>query len=1136
MKVTARAIDYVKGKSRAVRDLWIILLGSLVVLVIAIVFDVFDNFVRWYSLQEEPGVIEEVLVVLLLLPVGFALFAYRRWHEIHREITERKRAEEALAENEERFRNLTEFIRGVSIQGYEADGTVVYWNKASEAVYGYTAREALGRKLADLIIPEDLKPVFYECLELAKGVKRSGEFMPPGELVLLHKDGHSVPVYSIHTCAHVKGKEPTFYCIDFDLSERKRIEDELCESERKYRELVEHANSIILHWTRDGRVSFLNEFGQRFFGYSEAEIVGQHVVGTIVPEAESTGRDLKPLMDQICADPKAYENNINENIRRNGERVWIAWTNKVDFDDEGRVKGILSIGADITERRRAEQALADEAVRRQILVEQSRDGIVVLDHNGKVYEANGRYAEMLGYTPEEVRQLHVWDWDARWTREQLKEMVRSVDPSGDHFETLHRRKDGTVFDVDVSTNGAVFSGQKLIFCVCRDITERKRAEAALSEKRRQLEETVLELERAQDVLQLVIESIPARVFWKDKDSRFLGCNSLFARDAGLTHPQELLGKDDFAMKWAEQAEVYRADDRAVMESGLPKMNIVEPQTTPIGSKIWLNTSKVPLRLPSGEIFGVLGVYEDITERRQITEELRTRESYLSAIIENQPGLVWLKNTESRFLSVNHTFARSCGKERPEEVLGKTDLDIWPRELAEKYQSDDREVMTRRTPIDVEEPVFDQGILKWFHTFKTPVFTTDGDVLGTCGFALDVTERKQAEKERLKLEERLQRAEKMEALGTMAGGVAHDLNNVLGIVVGYSELLLDDLDESSSARSEAMKILKGGQRAAAVVQDLLTLARRGVSARKVLNLNNIVRECQNSPEFAKVLSFHPNIEVKTDFEVDLLNVLGSSVHLEKSLINLVSNAAEAMPHGGALAVKTANCYLDKPISGYDEVREGDYVVLSVSDTGEGISASDLKRIFEPFYTKKVMGRSGTGLGLAVVWGTVKDHLGYIDVGSEKGKGTTFTLYFPVTREEIVPEKLSIPAAEYMGSGESILVVDDVNEQRELANKMLEKLHYNVVSVSSGEEAVDYLKHNSVDLVVLDMIMDPGMDGLDTYRKILEFHSHQKAIIVSGFAETERVKEAQSLGAGAYVKKPYVLEKLGLAVRKELDRVT
>jgi CheY-like chemotaxis protein len=376
---------------------------------------------------------------------------------------------------------------------------------------------------------------------------------------------------------------------------------------------------------------------------------------------------------------------------------------------------------------------------------------------------------------------------------------------------------------------------------------------------------------------------------------------------------------------------------------------------------------------------------------------------------------------------------------------------------------------------------------------------------------------------------------MEALGTLAGGVAHDLNNVLGIVVGYSELFLDDLDESSSEGSRAMEILRGGQRAAAIVQDLLTLARRGVTSKKVLNLNTIVMGCQKSPVFAKVLSVHPNTQIKTDFETDLLNVLGSSVHLEKSLINLVSNAVEAMPNGGTLTVKTANCYLDRPISGYDQVREGDYVVLSVSDTGEGIPASDLKRIFEPFYTKKVMGRSGTGLGLAVVWGMVKDHLGYINVESEEGKGTTFALYLPVSREDITAEEVAISASEYMGKGESILVVDDVIEQCNLAGIMLRKLNYTVQSVSSGEAAVEFLQSHKVDLVVLDMIMDPGMDGLDTYRIMLDIHPRQRAIIVSGFAETERVREAQSLGAGAYVKKPYVLEKLGLAVRKELDKV-
>jgi CheY-like chemotaxis protein len=242
----------------------------------------------------------------------------------------------------------------------------------------------------------------------------------------------------------------------------------------------------------------------------------------------------------------------------------------------------------------------------------------------------------------------------------------------------------------------------------------------------------------------------------------------------------------------------------------------------------------------------------------------------------------------------------------------------------------------------------------------------------------------------------------------------------------------------------------------------------------------------------------------------------------------------MPNGGVVEITTSNVYLDKPIQGYDDVKEGDYVVLSVSDKGEGIPSADLKRIFEPFYTKKVMGRSGTGLGLAVVWGTVKDHNGYINVESKEGKGTTFNLYFPITREEISSDQIRVTLSEYMGNGETILVVDDVEGQRDLAAGMLRTLNYSIASVSSGEDAVAYMKEHEVDLMVLDMIMDPGMDGLDTYKSVLEIHPKQKAIIVSGFSETDRVHAAQALGAGAYVRKPYVIQKLGLAVRTELNR--
>ena len=394
--------------------------------------------------------------------------------------------------------------------------------------------------------------------------------------------------------------------------------------------------------------------------------------------------------------------------------------------------------------------------------------------------------------------------------------------------------------------------------------------------------------------------------------------------------------------------------------------------------------------------------------------------------------------------------------------------------------------------------------------------------------------RRAEEEKQLLEERLQRAEKMEALGLMAGGVAHDLNNVLGIVVGYAEMLLMEADKSSSVRSRLLKIMDAGQRAAAIVDDLLTLARRGVSGRNVLNLNKLIGDFKESPDWEKLHAYHPHVQISTELEPDLLNISGSSIHLAKTLYNLVSNACEAMTKGGTLTIKTTNQYLDKPIHGYDKIQEGDYVILSVSDEGEGISESNLKRIFEPFYTKKIMGRSGTGLGLSVVWGTVKDHQGYIDVQSEEGKGTTFTLYFQVTREDLTAEALSVSMSEYMGKGESILVVDDIKGQRDLAAEMLMKLNYKVMSAPSGEDALDYLKEHKVDLLLLDMIMDPGMDGFDTYKSVLKINPKQKAIIVSGFSESDRVHDAQGLGAGTYVKKPYIIEKLGLAVRNELAR--
>ena len=402
-----------------------------------------------------------------------------------------------------------------------------------------------------------------------------------------------------------------------------------------------------------------------------------------------------------------------------------------------------------------------------------------------------------------------------------------------------------------------------------------------------------------------------------------------------------------------------------------------------------------------------------------------------------------------------------------------------------------------------------------------------------GIVVDITDSMQAARALRESEEKLVRSKKMESLGLLAGGVAHDLNNVLSGIVSYPDLLLLDLPEDSQFRKAIETIKASGDRAVAIVQDLLTVARGVATTKEPLNLNDLVGDYLHSPEFNKLRQFHPTVTVKTRLDADLLNISGSHVHIRKVVMNLVSNASEAIKGSGNVTVSTVNRYVDTPLKGYDDIKSGEYAVLAVSDDGSGISLDDLERIFEPFYTKKVMGRSGTGLGLAVVWNVVQDHKGYIDVTSNE-KGTKFELFFPITREEISEQELSVPFKNLKGNGERILVIDDVDSQRDISCKMLESFGYKTKAVSSGEEAVEYLKENTADLILLDMIMDPGINGRETYERIIKTHPNQKAIIVSGFAETDDVRETQKLGAGRFIKKPLTLEKIGIAVKEEMER--
>lgn len=393
-------------------------------------------------------------------------------------------------------------------------------------------------------------------------------------------------------------------------------------------------------------------------------------------------------------------------------------------------------------------------------------------------------------------------------------------------------------------------------------------------------------------------------------------------------------------------------------------------------------------------------------------------------------------------------------------------------------------------------------------------------------------RKKEDEEKKALESKLEQAHKMESIGLMAGGVAHDLNNILSGIVGYPQLLLMKLPKNSELRKPIEAIEDSGNRAVLIIEDLLTVARGVAHIKEDCNLTSIIQEYLESPEFKKLHSLYPGISFSQQLEASKSWIYCSPVHVKKCLMNLVTNAAEAVPSGGTVVISTSNRNLEKNVGvGSDRENDIGQIFLSVQDSGAGISDNDLKHVFDPFYSKKALGKSGTGLGLTIVWNTMKDHEGKVTVENTDA-GTCFHLCFPLKEEQKAHQQITEDSELLYGQKEHILVVDDEPQLCDLSCKMLLKMGYVVDSVTSGEEAIAFLKETPVDLIVLDMLMEPGMNGAQTYEEVVKLYPGQKAIIASGFSESANVKKALKLGASQFIKKPYSVYHLSRVVKETL----
>jgi PAS domain S-box-containing protein len=514
-------------------------------------------------------------------------------------------------------------------------------------------------------------------------------------------------------------------------------------------------------------------------------------------------------------------------------------------------------------------------------------------------------------------------------------------------------------------------------------------------------------------------------------------------------------------------------------------------------------------------------------------QLRDNELKYRELVEHTSNLVLRLERDFTISYANHTVERLTGIPAA-EAIGQPLAAFMVDEDWVQLESMIAGWVDRRLPNETMQCRINHSEGRVSHLLLTINlhYTVDGHLNDLNVIGHDITIRQQVEQQQKELERQRQLSQKMELLGLMAGGVAHDLNNILAGIINYPELMLLRMEPDNPLRAQLQSIKKSGERAAAVVADLLTIARDSAAVYDVVNLNQVISGYIASPEFKKLCELHPLVGCKFTPAPALWHCACSQIHIEKAVMNLVINAFEAIKSEGTVTITTANIGEEESAALSGTVPPADYVAVKVQDSGTGISAEDKSRIFEPFFSKKGLGRSGTGLGLTVAWNSVREHGGTILVDSSD-QGTVFTILLPATDATPTENVLPGEMAHFKGNGEHILVVDDEEALRDIAVNMLNLLGYRTSSAGSGEEALDFLMERQVDLILLDMQMAPGMSGKETYIRIKEQLPGQKALIASGYSTSQDVQQILRQGAGAFIKKPYSMVELGRAVHDILQ---
>ena len=788
---------------------------------------------------------------------------------------------------------------------------------------------------------------------------------------------------------------------------------------------------------------------------------------------------------------------------------------------DGRNKGMVVVGRDITARKRTEEALRDSEERYRKTFESISDAIsIVRKTDGQFLYVNDGFIRQTGWLGREILGKSVYEINIYADISDRQRMINILDAGAEALDMeMHlRRKNGELVYAAVSAKLLDYGGEKCIITQARDVTARVEAVKALA--------------RSEETYRNIVDNSPLGIYQSLPGGRYKMVNPAFAHMMGFESPEQMVREvKDISTLYMDPQDRLRFIEHLDRHDGAVDYELHCRRRD--GSQMWMTTFTKVVRDDDGEFAYLDGFALDITKRKLANAAAEESKEQFEAIFEQAAVGINHVDPSGRIIRANRKLCEMWGYEKS-ELIGQQLFElIHPDDQERAREYADQLLSGKISSYSIQDrDVRKDGSVIWVNVTASMVRDDNGEAKYAVGVVEDITDRKKAEQEKAELELQLRQSKKMQAIGTLAGGVAHDFNNILATIMGYSELALSILREGELCVNEVSEILRASDRAKELVQQILTFSRKVEADLKSIDLNQEIDHC------ARILerTLPKMIDLKTILDEDLPQIKADATQIEQVLFNLATNAADAMPEGGKLVIETSEVFLNPEYCRLHlEISPGRYALLQISDTGCGMDELTRQQVFDPFFTTKEVGK-GTGLGLSTVFGVVKEHGGHIHCYSEMGRGTVFKIYLPVDDEA---PQAAAPVAEKadpvleLGGDETILFVDDEQALRKLGRSLLGDAGYKVLSAKSGEEALEIYTQNqsSIDLTILDLSM-PGMGGHKCLVRLLELNPEAKVIIASGYSANATAKDTIEAGAAGFISKPFRTEELLARIKQVL----